>query len=50
MGLTADLLEATRLLNAALLVLGNAVFLMLDLVLERLRLLWRYRLRKYFFK
>lgn len=50
MGLTADLLEATRLLNAALLVLGNVVFLMLDLVLERLRLLWRYRLRKYFFK
>ena len=45
MGLTADLLEATRLLNAALLVLGNAVFLMLDLVLVRLRLLWRYRMR-----
>lgn len=50
LGLTADLLESTRILNAALLVLGNVVFLLLDLVLDRLRLMWRYRFRKYFFK
>ena len=50
MGLTADLLEETFLLNAALLAMGNVVFLLLDLVLDRLRLMWRYRFRKYFFK
>lgn len=49
MGLTADLAEASRLLNIALLVMGNAVFLLLDLALARLTGLWRRRLRKQFF-
>ena len=49
MGLTADLLEGTTLLNAALLVMGNGVFLLLDKELERLTLLWHRRFRKYFF-
>lgn len=50
MGLTADLLEGTKLMNYALLALGNAAFLLLDLVLERMTLLWRVKWRKYFFK
>ena len=50
MGMTGDLLEATKLLNAVLLVLGNVVFFLLDLVLGRLTLPWHYRFRKYFFK
>ncbi len=49
LGLTADLMEASRLLNAALLVMGNLVFLLLDLVLARLTNLWRRKLRRRFF-
>lgn len=49
MGLTADLAEASRLLNMALLVMGNAVFLLLDLALARLTGLWRRKLRRRFF-
>ena len=49
LGLTADLMEASRLMNAALLVMGNLVFLLLDPVLARLTDLWRSRLRKRFF-
>ena len=49
MGLTADLLEETFLLNAALLAMGNVVFLLLDLVLARLTVLWHRKWRKYFF-
>ena len=49
MGLTADLLEAGRLLRLALLALGNLVFLLLDAALERLTLLWRQKFRKRFF-
>ena len=50
MGLTSDLLEATKVMNALLLVLGNIVFLLLDLVLIRMTHLWRAKLRKRFFK
>lgn len=46
MGLTADLAGASRIMNAALLVLGNAVFLLLDAALARMTLLWRRKLRK----
>ena len=46
LGLTADLTEASRWMNLALLVMGNAVFLLLDLALARLTTLWRLRLRK----
>ena len=49
MGLTADLLEGTFLLNAALLTMGNIVFLLLDLALARLTVLWRRKWRRYFF-
>ncbi len=50
MGLTADLLSSTPWLNALLLVLGIAVFLLLDLCLKRLTDLWRVKFRKRFFK
>lgn len=46
MGLTADLAGASRIMNAALLVLGNAVFLLLDAALAQMTLLWRRKLRK----
>lgn len=49
LGLTADLMDASRLLNMALLVMGNLVFLLLDLVLARLTNLWRRKLRRRFF-
>lgn len=49
LGLTADLAGASRVMNAVLLVLGNAVFLLLDVVLARLTALWRQKLRKRFF-
>lgn len=50
MGLTADLLEAARWMNFLLLVLGNITFLIMDLALERLTVLWRRKLRKRFFR
>lgn len=50
MGLTSDLLEATKVMNALLLILGNVVFLLLDLVLARMTLVWCRKLRKRFFK
>lgn len=49
MGLTADLDGAPQVMNIALLVLGNAVFLLLDPVLTRLTNLWHRKLRKHFF-
>ena len=49
LGLTADLMDASCLLNVVLLVMGNLVFLLLDLVLARLTNLWRRKLRKRFF-
>ena len=50
MGLTADLLHSTRLMNALLLILGNLVFFLTDLVLQRMTLVWTVKLRKRFFK
>lgn len=50
MGLTADLLSSAPWFNALLLVLGIAVFLLLDLCLKRLTDLWRVKFRKRFFK
>ena len=50
MGLTSDLMEATKVMNALLLILGNIVFLLLDPVLARMTLVWRRKLRKRFFK
>lgn len=49
MGLTADLAMASRTLNIVLLAMGNLVFLLLDLVLERMTGLWRRKLRRRFF-
>ncbi len=37
-------------LNAVLLLLGNAVFLMMDFALARLTVLWRRKLRRQFFR
>ena len=50
MGLTADLLDSTRLMNALLLILGNLVFFLTDLVLQRMTWVWKTKLRKRFFK
>ena len=50
MGLTADLLVSTRLMNALLLILGNLVFFLTDLVMQRMTLVWTVTLRKRFFK
>lgn len=49
LGLTADLAMASRTLYAVLLAMGNLVFLLLDLVLERMTGLWRRKLRTRFF-
>lgn len=49
-GLAEDLLEATWLFNAALLAMGNALFLLVDLDLGKLSTLWRKRLRQRFFR
>ena len=49
LGLTADLAGASLPLNMALLIMGNLVFLLLDLVLVRMTLLWHKKLRKRFF-
>ena len=50
LGFSSDLLEATKVMNLTLLVLGNITFLLVDLVLERMTILWRIKWRKYFFK
>lgn len=50
MGLTADLLDASRWMNILLLVLANVTFLVMDRALERLTVLWRCKLRKQFFR
>jgi len=49
LGLTADLLEAAPLFNLLLLVMGNAVFLLMDTALARLITLWHRKLRRHFF-
>ena len=50
MGLTADLLDASRWMNLLLLLLANVTFLVMDRALERLTILWRRKLRKRFFR
>ena len=47
MGLTADLLEAAWIFNAALLVMGNVVFLLVDRTLARLTVIWHWKLKKH---
>lgn len=49
LGLTSDLAGTSLPLNMALLIMGNLVFLLLDLVLVRMTLLWHKKLRKRFF-
>ena len=50
MGLTADLLDASRWMNLLLLLLANVTFLVMDRALERLTILWHRKLRKRFFR
>ena len=50
LGMTADLVGAAPLFNLLLLALGVVTFLLTDLALERLTLLWRKKLRKRFFR
>ena len=50
MGLTADLLDASRWMNLLLLLIANVTFLMMDRALERLAVLWHRNLRKRFFR
>ena len=50
MGLTADLLDASRWMNLLLLLIANITFLVMDRALERLTLLWHRKLRKRFFR
>ena len=50
LGLTADLEGSPVWLNGLLLVLGNIIFLLLDLCLYRLTNIWRFRLRRRFFR
>lgn len=45
MGLTSDLLEAARWMNALLFLMGAVLFLLLDRVLDHTALLWRRSLR-----
>ena len=50
LGMTADLLGASRLFNLTLLVMGDVIFLLMDRALERLAVLWHRKLRKRFFR
>ena len=50
MGLTADLLDASRWMNLLLLLIANITFLVMDRALERLTVLWHRKLRKQFFR
>ena len=50
LGLTADLAQAAPLFLAVLLVLANITFLIADLALGRLTVLWHRRFRKQFFR
>lgn len=50
MGLTADLLESAWLFNAALLAMGNLIFLLTDATLARLTNLWHRKLKKHLFR
>ena len=48
LGMTADLLDAAPVFNLMLLALGNVTFLLTDLALSRLTVLWHRKLRKKF--
>lgn len=50
MGLTEDLLEAAWYFNAALLAMGNVVFLLTDATLARLTRVWHWKLKKYLYR
>ena len=50
LGMTADLVQASRWLNLLLLVVGLFTFMLMDLALERLTFLWRKKFRKQFFR
>ena len=50
MGLTADLLDASRWMNLLLLLLANVTFLVMDRALDRLTFLWHRKLRCRFFR
>ena len=50
MGLTADLLDASRWMNLLMLFLANITFLVMDRALERLTFLWHRKRRKRFFR
>ena len=50
MGLTSDLLDTARWTNLLLLILGNVTFLLMDLALERMTVLWRRKLRQRVFR
>ena len=50
MGLTEDLLESAWYFNAALLVMGNGVFLLTDATLARLTNVWHWKLKKYWYR
>ena len=49
LGVSADLMDAAPIFNLLLFVLGVLAFLLLDLALGRLSILWRRKLRKRFF-
>lgn len=49
LGMSADLMDAAPIFNLLLFVLGVLAFLLLDLALGRLSILWRRKLRKRFF-
>ena len=50
MGLTVDLLDASRWMNLLLLLIANVTFLVMDRALNRLTFLWHRKLRKQFFR
>ena len=49
LGLPVESAEISRLLNGLLLLMGNGIFLLLDLCLARMSALWRQKLRRRFF-
>ena len=50
MGLTADLPESVWYFNAALLAMGNVVFLLTDATLARLTRVWHWKLKKHLYR
>lgn len=50
MGLTEDLLDSVWYINAALLAMGNVVFLLTDATLARLTGVWHWKLKKHLYR